>query len=163
MYDYYCPFPIGILLHVRSFLSWIGVSLHFEALATCWRQLIFHSICFQAFVHDPLINWRLFNFNEVPQMSTPTSMHVPPVVDSEESASNRELLQPQRGARERELLQVWPCVRASCTYLRSLLGDFCLLSFFYFYFYFCVGCSSTRWREWGFEWAGCGGNGSNEQ
>ncbi|KAK1369657.1 Serine/threonine-protein kinase TOR [Heracleum sosnowskyi] len=53
----------------------------------------------EAFVHDPLINWRLFNFNEVPQM------HVPPVVNIDETASNRELLQPQRGARERELLQ----------------------------------------------------------
>lgn len=61
---------------------------------------------FQAFVHDPLINWRLFNFNEVPQMSTLASAHVPPVVNSEESSSDRELLQPQRGARERELLQV---------------------------------------------------------
>nr|XP_016452140.1 PREDICTED: serine/threonine-protein kinase TOR-like [Nicotiana tabacum] len=60
----------------------------------------------EAFVHDPLINWRLFNFNEVPQMSTLASAHVPPVTNSEESSSNRELLQPQRGARERELLQV---------------------------------------------------------
>nr|XP_033517642.1 serine/threonine-protein kinase TOR isoform X4 [Nicotiana tomentosiformis] len=59
----------------------------------------------EAFVHDPLINWRLFNFNEVPQMSTLASAHVPPVTNSEESSSNRELLQPQRGARERELLQ----------------------------------------------------------
>ncbi|KAJ8529981.1 hypothetical protein K7X08_036816 [Anisodus acutangulus] len=59
----------------------------------------------EAFVHDPLINWQLFNFNEVPQMSTLASAHVPPVVNSEESSSNRELLQPQRGARERELLQ----------------------------------------------------------
>ncbi|KAK9286670.1 hypothetical protein L1049_015071 [Liquidambar formosana] len=59
----------------------------------------------EAFVHDPLINWRLFNFNEVPQMSTFTSSHAPPVVNSEESAPIRELLQPQRGARERELLQ----------------------------------------------------------
>ncbi|KAH7836314.1 hypothetical protein Vadar_034584 [Vaccinium darrowii] len=55
----------------------------------------------EAFVHDPLINWRLFNFNEVPLAST----HVPAVVNSEETAPNRELLQPQRGARERELLQ----------------------------------------------------------
>lgn len=54
----------------------------------------------QAFVHDPLINWRLFNFNEVPQM------HVHPVVNSDESAPNRELQQPLRGVRERELLQV---------------------------------------------------------
>lgn len=59
----------------------------------------------EAFVHDPLINWRLFNFNEVPQMSVFSSTHVPPVVNAEESAQNRELLQPQRGARERELLQ----------------------------------------------------------
>lgn len=57
-------------------------------------------------MHDPLINWRLFNFNEVPQMSTLASTHVPPVVNSEESAPNVELLQPPRGARERELLQV---------------------------------------------------------
>lgn len=57
-------------------------------------------------MHDPLINWRLFNFNEVPQMSTLASTHVPPVVNSEESAPNGELLQPPRGARERELLQV---------------------------------------------------------
>ncbi|KAI8028412.1 Serine/threonine-protein kinase TOR [Camellia lanceoleosa] len=59
----------------------------------------------EAFVHDPLINWRLFNFNEVPQMSTIVSTHVPAVVNSEETAPNRELLQPQRGAREREILQ----------------------------------------------------------
>lgn len=57
-------------------------------------------------MHDPLINWRLFNFNEVPQMATLANMHVPPIVNSEESAQNGELLQPQRGARERELLQV---------------------------------------------------------
>ncbi|CAI0401188.1 unnamed protein product [Linum tenue] len=61
----------------------------------------------EAFVHDPLINWRLFNFNEVPQMSTPANTHVPTAgVNSEESAPNREQLpQPQRGAREKELLQ----------------------------------------------------------
>lgn len=61
----------------------------------------------QAFVHDPLINWRLFNFNEVPQMATLTSTHGQPVVTGEESVSNREMLQPQRGVRERELLQVF--------------------------------------------------------
>ncbi|KAG8368518.1 hypothetical protein BUALT_Bualt15G0054000 [Buddleja alternifolia] len=59
----------------------------------------------EAFVHDPLINWRLFNFNEVPQMSTLTITHAQPVVNGEETAPNRELLQPQRGVRERELLQ----------------------------------------------------------
>ncbi|KAJ6751102.1 hypothetical protein OIU85_001610 [Salix viminalis] len=59
----------------------------------------------EAFVHDPLINWRLFNFNEVPQMSMVTNSHVPAVVNADESAPSRELPQPQRGARERELLQ----------------------------------------------------------
>ncbi|KAK3212037.1 hypothetical protein Dsin_016743 [Dipteronia sinensis] len=59
----------------------------------------------EAFVHDPLINWRLFNFNEVPQMSMFANAHVSAVVNTEESAPNRELAQPQRGARERELLQ----------------------------------------------------------
>ncbi|CAK9144986.1 unnamed protein product [Ilex paraguariensis] len=59
----------------------------------------------EAFVHDPLINWRLFNFNEVPQMPNFASTNVPSVVNGEESAPNRELLHPQRGAREREILQ----------------------------------------------------------
>ncbi|XP_024933499.1 serine/threonine-protein kinase TOR isoform X2 [Ziziphus jujuba] len=59
----------------------------------------------EAFVHDPLINWRLFNFNEVPQMSMLSSTHVAAVVNAEEPAANRELPHPQRGARERELLQ----------------------------------------------------------
>lgn len=59
----------------------------------------------EAFVHDPLINWRLFNFNEVPQMSTLGNAHAPAVVNTEEAAQNKELPQPQRGARERELLQ----------------------------------------------------------
>ncbi|XP_022148800.1 serine/threonine-protein kinase TOR [Momordica charantia] len=59
----------------------------------------------EAFVHDPLINWRLFNFNEVPQMSMFASTHAPAVVNAEDSAQSRELPQPQRGARERELLQ----------------------------------------------------------
>ncbi|XP_042452346.1 serine/threonine-protein kinase TOR-like [Zingiber officinale] len=57
----------------------------------------------EAFVHDPLINWRLFNFNEVPQVST--YVNVQPVVNGDESTLNRELSQPLRGARERELLQ----------------------------------------------------------
>ncbi|XP_047947439.1 serine/threonine-protein kinase TOR-like isoform X2 [Salvia hispanica] len=60
----------------------------------------------EAFVHDPLINWRLFNLNEVPQISTLTSStHAQPAVNEEESVPNREMLQPQRGVRERELLQ----------------------------------------------------------
>lgn len=58
-------------------------------------------------MHDPLINWRLFNFNEVPQMSMLNSNHVPPVVTSDESGANRELPHPQRGVREREILQVY--------------------------------------------------------
>ncbi|XP_076900196.1 serine/threonine-protein kinase TOR-like [Bidens hawaiensis] len=57
----------------------------------------------EAFVHDPLINWRLFNFNEVTQMSTLATTNVQPVVTSEEATTNHA--QPQRGARERELLQ----------------------------------------------------------
>ncbi|KAJ0981872.1 hypothetical protein J5N97_010127 [Dioscorea zingiberensis] len=59
----------------------------------------------EAFVHDPLINWRLFNFNEVPQMTNLGTNHAHPVVNSDESAPNRELAQPLRGAREKELLQ----------------------------------------------------------
>ncbi|KAI3919103.1 hypothetical protein MKW98_016656 [Papaver atlanticum] len=59
----------------------------------------------EAFVHDPLINWRLFNFNEVPQTSNPTSTHVQPAVNTEEPVPDREPAQPQRGAREKELLQ----------------------------------------------------------
>ncbi|KAB2050892.1 hypothetical protein ES319_A12G018000v1 [Gossypium barbadense] len=59
----------------------------------------------EAFVHDPLINWRLFNFNEVPQISMFASNHAPAVINTEETAQSKELGQPQRGARERELLQ----------------------------------------------------------
>lgn len=59
----------------------------------------------EAFVHDPLINWRLFNFNEVPQISTLASAHIPAVVNGEESSASNNLSQPQRGVRERELLQ----------------------------------------------------------
>ncbi|PKA52215.1 Serine/threonine-protein kinase TOR [Apostasia shenzhenica] len=59
----------------------------------------------EAFVHDPLINWRLFNFNEVPQIPNLGSSHVHPVVNSDEPVPSRELVQPLRGARERELLQ----------------------------------------------------------
>ena len=66
----------------------------------------FKSTVLQAFVHDPLINWRLINFNEVPQMSIFASTHVTAVVNAEETAPSKELAQPQRGARERELLQV---------------------------------------------------------
>ncbi|XP_078434846.1 target of rapamycin [Wolffia australiana] len=60
----------------------------------------------EAFVHDPLINWRLFNFNEVPQTSNfgnSAPMHT--AVESDEAAASRDLAHPLRGARERELLQ----------------------------------------------------------
>ncbi|KAG8650536.1 hypothetical protein MANES_07G052645v8 [Manihot esculenta] len=60
----------------------------------------------EAFVHDPLMNWRLFNFNEVPQMSMFANTHASAVVNAEESAASRELPQPQRSACERELLEV---------------------------------------------------------
>jgi len=60
-------------------------------------------------MHDPLINWRLFNFNEVPQTASYGNSHVHPVVNSDESAPNRDLPQPLRGARERELLEVAFC------------------------------------------------------
>lgn len=59
-------------------------------------------------MHDPLINWRLFNFNEVPQTSNFGNAHMHPVADSDESVASRDLAQPLRGARERELLQVLP-------------------------------------------------------
>lgn len=70
------------------------------------KKLTLSFACFQAFVHDPLINWRLFNFNEVPQMSVFGNTHAPAVVNAEESAPDRELTHPNRGVRERELLQV---------------------------------------------------------
>jgi FKBP12-rapamycin complex-associated protein len=60
----------------------------------------------EAFVHDPLINWRLFNFNEVPQVPNYGNANGHTVVSSEEASANRELMQPHRGVRERELLQV---------------------------------------------------------
>lgn len=41
-------------------------------------------------------------------MSMFASTHAPAVVNAEDSAQSRELPQPQRGARERELLQVKP-------------------------------------------------------
>uniref|UniRef100_A0A0D6R7B1 non-specific serine/threonine protein kinase n=1 Tax=Araucaria cunninghamii TaxID=56994 RepID=A0A0D6R7B1_ARACU len=59
----------------------------------------------EAFVHDPLINWRLININRVPQISNLATAHVQPVVDSEESMPGAPTMQPQRGARERELLE----------------------------------------------------------
>ncbi|KAJ4809422.1 Serine/threonine-protein kinase [Rhynchospora pubera] len=60
----------------------------------------------EAFVHDPLINWRLFNFNEVPQVSTTGNTYVHPIVNTEDpNTESKDLAHPPRGARERELLQ----------------------------------------------------------
>ncbi|XP_010557538.1 PREDICTED: serine/threonine-protein kinase TOR isoform X2 [Tarenaya hassleriana] len=61
----------------------------------------------EAFVHDPLINWRLFNFNEVPQLAMlgNNATAAVAVVNGEESSQNRDLPQPQRSAREKEILQ----------------------------------------------------------
>ncbi|ERM95810.1 serine/threonine-protein kinase TOR isoform X2 [Amborella trichopoda] len=60
----------------------------------------------EAFVHDPLINWRLFNFNEGPLMPNFVSTHAQPIVNSDEPVPQGELpSQPLRGAREREILQ----------------------------------------------------------
>jgi serine/threonine-protein kinase mTOR len=65
---------------------------------------IFPCFDLQAFVHDPLINWRLFNFNEVPNVG---NAYVHPIVNSEEpNLQSKDLAHPPRGARERELLQV---------------------------------------------------------
>ncbi|KAL6013169.1 hypothetical protein ACLOJK_003661 [Asimina triloba] len=47
----------------------------------------------------------LFNFNEVPQMANFANTHVQPVVNSDEPGPSKELTQPLRGAREREILQ----------------------------------------------------------
>ncbi|KAF9622962.1 hypothetical protein IFM89_035677 [Coptis chinensis] len=78
-------------------IEFIEVRQHCKTHAPWFKQM--------AFVHDPLINWRLFNFNEVPQMSNVPSTHAQPLANCEESAPNRELAHPQRGAREREILQ----------------------------------------------------------
>ncbi|KAI7991727.1 Serine/threonine-protein kinase TOR [Camellia lanceoleosa] len=91
----------GGVLHVAS-----GKILHID-FGDCFEaSMNREKVPEKAFVQDPLINWRLFNFNEVPQISTIVGAHVPPVVNSEEIAPNGELLQPQQGAREREQLQV---------------------------------------------------------
>ncbi|KAL1192594.1 Serine/threonine-protein kinase TOR [Cardamine amara subsp. amara] len=64
----------------------------------------------EAFVHDPLINWRLFNFNEVPQLALlgNNNPNAPAVVEPEEEEENPDdvdLPQPQRSTREKEILQ----------------------------------------------------------
>lgn len=60
---------------------------------------------FQAFVHDPLINWRLFNMNEVPQMGTHASTRT---LTTDGCSALQDPASPiQRGFREREVMQVW--------------------------------------------------------
>ncbi len=64
----------------------------------------------EAFVHDPLINWRLFTLPEVPHGAgghgrTQTSGGGGGNIDEGVAASNIPS-PPQRGVRERELLQV---------------------------------------------------------
>ncbi|XP_074302938.1 serine/threonine-protein kinase TOR-like isoform X2 [Silene latifolia] len=86
--------PSNLMLHRYS-----GKILHID-FGDCFEASMKEKFPEKAFVHDPLINWRLFNFNEVPQMA-----QAPAVVNSEESSSSTNLAQPQRGARERELLQ----------------------------------------------------------
>lgn len=65
----------------------------------------------EAFVHDPLINWRLFNFNEVPQLALlgNNNPNAPADVEPEEEdedPADIDLPQPQRSTREKEILQV---------------------------------------------------------
>jgi FKBP12-rapamycin complex-associated protein len=65
----------------------------------------------EAFVHDPLINWRLFNFNEVPQLALlgNNNPNAPADVEpdeEDEDPADIDLPQPQRSTREKEILQV---------------------------------------------------------
>lgn len=62
-------------------------------------------------------------------MSMLAGNHVAPVVNAEESGTNRELAQPQRGARERELLQVVEKPEAV-----SNLPHFCNGSYLFVYY-----------------------------
>jgi FKBP12-rapamycin complex-associated protein len=60
----------------------------------------------EAFVHDPLINWRLFTLPEVPHIpgqGRPTATGNP---DEGNGITNIPSSPPQRGKREQELLQV---------------------------------------------------------
>lgn len=65
----------------------------------------------EAFVHDPLINWRLFNFNEVPQLAllgnnNPNGPADVEPEEEDEDPADIDLPQPQRSTREKEILQV---------------------------------------------------------
>eukprot|EP00897_Mesotaenium_endlicherianum_P005918 jgi/Mesen1/5354/ME000267S04502 len=63
----------------------------------------------EAFVHDPLINWRLFNITEVQQMPAIAPGRTVSMTGGEELAAFAKAADipspPQRGVRERELLQ----------------------------------------------------------
>ncbi|GAB2218009.1 hypothetical protein Droror1_Dr00001224 [Drosera rotundifolia] len=57
----------------------------------------------EAFIHDPLINWRLAELDESRGTPVIGSTHVTPSIHTEESPC--DLRHPQRGAREKELLE----------------------------------------------------------
>ncbi|KAJ7542470.1 hypothetical protein O6H91_10G108000 [Diphasiastrum complanatum] len=59
----------------------------------------------EAFVHDPLINWRLFNINDVPHTVGTTISRAQTGPNNDEPAAIELPPPPQRGAQERELLQ----------------------------------------------------------
>jgi hypothetical protein len=67
-------------------------------------------------------------------MSMFANSHVPAVVNTEESAPSRELPQPQRGARERELLQVSFYISVVRTFAITFFDDAYIFNWVY------VGC-----------------------
>lgn len=67
-------------------------------------------------------------------MSMFANSHVPAVVNTEESAPSRELPQPQRSARERELLQVSYSILNVGTFAIMFFNDVYIFNWFY------VGC-----------------------
>ena len=64
-------------------------------------------------------------------MSMFTNSHVPAVVNAEESAPSRELPQPQRSARERELLQVSYSILNVGTFAIMFFNDVYIFNWFY--------------------------------
>ena len=60
----------------------------------------------EAFVHDPLINWRLFTLPEVPHMPGQGRGAAPGNSDEGNGIPNIPS-PPQRKIQEREILQVW--------------------------------------------------------
>ncbi|PPD85571.1 hypothetical protein GOBAR_DD17494 [Gossypium barbadense] len=105
-----CPVPFRLTRMLLKAMEVSGIEGNFRSTCENVMQVLRTNkdsvmAMMEAFVHDPLINWRLFNFNEVPQISMFASNHAPAVINTEETAQSKELGQPQRGARERELLQ----------------------------------------------------------